>query len=892
MSLVLKTYQKNALAALDSLFSKARGARSEAETAAAFVAARAESLGDANPKSQYRRFCADLPEVPQACIRIPTGGGKTLLAAHAIERASRLYVGTQFPLALWLVPSNTIRTQTLDALQKPGHPYRQALEEYFPADRLRVIDIEDCDQLRPDDFEGRAIVVVATIQTLRVGNTASRKIYAYKESFEPHFARLPKADYFETVGENDLAEQPYLKPSDIGKIKFSFANLLAYHRPILIVDEAHNATTGLSTETLARVRPACIIEWTATPAKEQNVLFTVSADELKAEHMIKLPVVLQGHDNWRQAVHDAALTREKLAKEAEAETDYIRPIVLYQADAKDGPVGVETLKAFLTDDLHIDASRIAIATGSQRELDGINLFDRACPIDFVITVEALKEGWDCSFAYVFCTVQTIRSTKEMEQLVGRVLRLPYAALRKSDHLNRAYAHISSRASLDTANKLADLLIAMGFEEMEAVAAVQIAADDMFGNHGGNRPPPQAVKTTVAVPDKVAENLLEHSDGTVQLERADGGYKAIITGILPQAAIDAAVKAAPKKDQEGLRRDLQHHRARALKAASPKDLGAHLAPIPRLAVAIQGDLVLFEPEILGDLTNFSLAGRDAELPGFTVEQDAPAYLIDVDGDRVRVAADHVADQLDLNTGSEGIRREDIIRALDRRLRDTRILQADMIAWLGRAVDSLLRQSIELAYLARHINYVADALAAKLNALLAAAQKEAFQATLALTDASSKPRVDVNFDFHFPEDHYPARGRYNGKYTFQKHFYGPPGELDDDITGEETACAIALDQLPEVKHWVRNLERQPESSFWLPTSTDRFYPDFVAELTDGRILIVEYKGAHLVTGDDAREKQTIGSVWAAASSGRCCFVMVTAPAAAGGQSVADQLVGAYS
>src|SRR5690606_23600414 len=107
-----------------------------------------------------------------------------------------------------------------------------------------------------------------------------------------------------------------------------------------------------------------------------------------------------------------------------------------------------------------------------------------------------------------------------------------------------------------------------------------------------------------------------------------------------------------------------------------------------------------------------------------------------------------------------------------------------------------------------------------------------------------RVDVHFDFRFPENHYPARGRYNGKYTFQKHFYGPPGELDDDITGEETACAIALDQLPEVKYWVRNLERQPDSSFWLPTSTDRFYPDFVAELTDGRILAVEYKGAHLV------------------------------------------------
>lgn len=406
------------------------------------------------------------------------------------------------------------------------------------------------------------------------------------------------------------------------------------------------------------------------------------------------------------------------------------------------------------------------------------------------------------------------------------------------------------------------------------------------------PPPAAIRSTVDVSDKAAESLLEMSEGTVELERSGDGYKAIVTGVIPQAAIDAAVRAAPKRDQDALRNSLQRHRAQALKAASPRDRGAHLAEVPRLAVPVQGDLVLFEPEVLGDLTSLSLAGRDADLPGFQRAQDAPAYLIDVTGERVRVSTESLTDQLDLNTGSEGIRREDIIRALDRRLRNTRILQSDMIAWLGRAVDDLLRQGIELAYLARHINYVADALTAKLNAVLTAAQKEAFQTTLGLTDESTKPRIDDHFDFRFPEDTYPARYRYNGRYTFRKHYFGPPGELDDDITGEETACAIALDQLPEVKHWVRNLERQPDSSFWLPTSTDRFYPDFVAELTDGRILVVEYKGAHLVTGDDAREKQTIGSVWAAASDNRCRFVMVTAPAAANGTSARDQLLRALT
>ena len=78
----------------------------------------------------------------------------------------------------------------------------------------------------------------------------------------------------------------------------------------------------------------------------------------------------------------------------------------------------------------IPESKIAIATGDQRELDGIDLFDRTCPIEYVITIEALKEGWDCSFAYIFCSVSRIQSATDVEQLLGRVLRMPYAKQRQ------------------------------------------------------------------------------------------------------------------------------------------------------------------------------------------------------------------------------------------------------------------------------------------------------------------------------------------------------------------------------------------------------------------------------------------------------------------------------
>ena len=174
MALTLKDYQSKALGAIETFFEAVRGARSLPAVETAFVSARRTALGESAPRVPYRPLSNQLGTVPQVCIRIPTGGGKTLLAAHAIERAARLYVGTESPLALWLVPSNMIRAQTLDALKMPGHPYREALLQYFPADRLTVIDIADCEQLRAQDFESRAIVVVGTIQTLRVDNTTGQ----------------------------------------------------------------------------------------------------------------------------------------------------------------------------------------------------------------------------------------------------------------------------------------------------------------------------------------------------------------------------------------------------------------------------------------------------------------------------------------------------------------------------------------------------------------------------------------------------------------------------------------------------------------------------------------------------------------------------------------------
>lgn len=882
MAFGLKDYQKKSLTALDAFFSAARGAQTPEQMQAAFDQARREALGESAPRLPYRVFSADAPEVPTVCLRIPTGGGKTLMAAHAIERAARLYVGSPTPLALWLVPSDAIRTQTLEALKTPGHPYREALLTHYPADRLTVLDIADCEQLRAQDFGGRTIVAVGTIQTLRVNKTASRDVYAYKEQFEPHFSALPDADFFERIGAADLEAQPYLKPSDIGRVKRSFANLLAWYRPIVIMDEAHNAQSSLSAEVLKRIRPACVIEWTATPAKDQNLLYHVSAQELKAENMIKLPIVLTPHGNWTDAVRDAVLTREKLAEQARAESEYIRPIVLFQADAKDGDVPVEALKKHLMETLHVDESRIAVATGNQRELDGINLFDPACAIEFVITVEALKEGWDCSFAYVFCTVQNVRSAKDMEQLLGRVLRLPYARPRKSEALNRAYAQVCAPVTAQVASQLADRLVAMGFEEVEAAQFVQVPlGDDLFGERP--RLPPE-ITSSVELPASACAAVVQALGAAAVVDTSAATPQLTISGVLSAAAIAQAVAAAPKPEREHLQRELDRHQARALTAAAPSQRGDVFAPVPQLVVPVQGELLLYEPELLAELADYSLAGLPADLTDFGREDSVQPYLIDIDRGHLRIAQDHAQYGLNLDGDGNVIRREDVIRELDRRLRRDAILQPDMIAWLGRLMDELAARGFEPAYLARHMNRLADAVARRLDGLLRGLRRTAFQQSL--LEGASRVRLDQHYEFRFDTRSYPARWLFSGRYTFGKHYYPLPGELNEDLASEETACAIELDSMAEVAFWVRNLERQPLASFWLPTATDRFYPDFVAQLTDGRLFVVEYKGGDRYSNEDSREKRDIGKVWAAASAGRCCFAMVT-DAKTAGKSVAAQL-----
>ena len=886
----LKTYQKNTLAALNQFLQSCRSV----PIADAFHA----MLATQNRSDE--RYQPVFDDVPCVCLRIPTGGGKTVLAAHAVALAGKAVLDSDSPIALWLTPSDTIRSQTLDALSNARHPYRQALAHYF-GDRVQVCDLESLQTISPHDVGKACIVVVATIQSFNVTDTAKRNVYSFFEELAPHFDNLPAnlTANLEKVTEADLQNQRYLTAADIGRVKYSLANWLHLRQPVVIVDEAHNNRTDRFFKTLGRLNPSCVVELTATPVAGNNVLYHVSAQELKTEQMIKLPIVLAEHpEGWRECLRDAVLTRDGLELTAQKETDYIRPIVLVQAAPKGNEATVDVVRQHLIEQENIPENQIAVATGSQKELEGINLFERSCQIRYVITVEALKEGWDCSFAYVLASLQSVRSAKDVEQLLGRVLRMPYAKQRQQDALNKAYAHIVAENFAEAAATLKDRMVQnMGFERLETGALIipQQPLPLTGGQGGSTLVAPVIPDCHIEVPQMPdTQHWPEEIKAAVQIRATTQGATILLKGNVDSETLAQAEafisKTLPEKARIAVKEQFDAHRAVRQALRAPAQLGLNFALIPQLCLQLDGYLEIVEKETLSSIGDWNLLDQPVQLAGFTIRESINSFEIDVNGQQVKYR--HIdAQQLKLNDVVSHVSEQDLVRWLDLEVRKPYVSQLQLQAYLVKMVTHLIHdRGLTLTALVRARFQLAQAVSREIERLRQLAMEKGFQGRLF---EMSVPPADSSlyYSFEFQAGMYPARQCYQGSYEFNKHFYPVIHDLREKTgagkTAEEFLCAQAIDAHPLVKQWVRNIERQEKFSFWLPTSSDYFYPDFVAELTDGRVLAVEYKGEPYKTNDDSREKRQVGERWEKSSGGHCLFLFAVAEDESG-RTVFQQLV----
>ncbi|HMM44538.1 MAG TPA: DEAD/DEAH box helicase family protein [Candidatus Macondimonas sp.] len=851
----LKNYQAQLLDGFAAYLARCRELK---DPAAAFAESTRAYFGYALP---YHPL-PGAPLTPYVCLRVPTGGGKTRLAGQAIRRVNEQFLATEHALVLWLVPSEPIREQTLRALKTPGELLHQDMRDLFGA--VHVLDIDAALAVQPATLDTGNTIIVATMQSFKRDSADGLRVYRQNGALMAHFDSA-------APGEHSLAE------------------VIRRRRPFVIVDEAHNQGTPLAVDTLARFEPACVLELTATPDRANqpsNVLRSVSAATLQAEDMLKLPLELAIHPEWRVSLTEAIGRLRQLEQAAEAERqatgETIAPVVmLIQAERK--AEGKETftperVKRHLIDDFAIAPERIAIATGAVDELAGRRLGDTDYP-QFIITVDKLREGWDCPFAYVLFSFRNTTSSTAVEQVLGRVLRMPHVTRKQQEALNRSYAYVVSSELAATVQGLRDGLVQNGFERLDTRELIRttqsFATGDLFAPLTDVVIPLPPMDDGVALPDAAAlAGLPKALRDRVEVS-PERGTLTVKGGLAPKQSQQLAETFADPAAAQAVRERLDTALALAVappaREATPAERGS-TARIPLLGYTQCGLFEVFDETPLLDadweITEFDDKLTEAEF-AHDVEAMRRASLSVSQLERVECDVyDRLDSQLALFAREQGWQQTDLVHWLDRNLGFPYAERGQKVDWIEAAVKHLIEaRGFALDELAYRKFRLRGALERKLAAGLVQAKQRVFddllgdEAAFAVRDEHAVLLEPGRYAYDTP---------YTGFVALRRHFFPVIGNLKS--TGEEFECAeFIANHLAGVDWWVRNVERK-QTSFWLQTASDRFYPDFLVQMTDGPLLAVEYKGAHIADHRDSREKQRIGELWARRSGGRCRFAWV--------------------
>lgn len=391
--------------------------------------------------------------IPNLCLKVPTGGGKTLLATCALERIQADYFKRQTGLVLWVVPSDAIYRQTWKQLANREHPYRQMLER---ASGGRVKLLEKGDAFTRQDVDGQLCVMLLMLPSAARQSKETLRMFRDSGRFMSFFP--PEDDSL--ANDKLLSAVPNLDQNlidDSGRflsIKQSLGNVLRLTRPVVIIDEGHKAYSDTARETLCGFNPRFLVELSATPntggKHQSNVLVNVPGGDLKDEEMIKLPINVINEDKggWKHTLTLAHQQLEELAKEAvqlQAENGrYIRPILLVRVERTgkeqrdSGFVHAEDAREYLLEKLGVKEEEIRLKTSENDELGSEDLRSPSCAVRYIITKDALREGWDCPFAYVLAILSKTTANTALTQMIGRVLRQPHARLTHRPLLDECY----------------------------------------------------------------------------------------------------------------------------------------------------------------------------------------------------------------------------------------------------------------------------------------------------------------------------------------------------------------------------------------------------------------------------------------------------------------------
>lgn len=840
----LKPYQQSVINDLKSYLEKLEETSDISKAFTEFWREHAP-ISDELIQKQLATYKNNVPGVPNVCVKVPTAGGKTFIACNAL-RTLFDFIRTDTKTVLWLVPSITILEQTIKNLSNQNHPYRQRINTQFSA-RVEIYTKDKLLQgasFNPTSVIGQLNIIVMSFDTLRIKKKEDRKIYQENGQLAG-FANLKNASIQDLPDTDESA----------------LINVIRKLNPVVIVDESHNAETELSLEMLRDVNPSFIFDLTATPRKNSNIISYVDIGELKTENMVKLPVIVYNHIDKTEVFSSAIQLQRKLEaiaiEEEKTNGKYIRPIVLFQAQPKnnDDSVHFQKLKEKLIE-MRIPEEQIKIKTANINEIKGIDLLARDCPVRFIITIDALKEGWDCPFAYILASVADKNSSVAVEQILGRILRQPHVIKHKNDLLNIAFVMTASNKFLDTLENIVVAMNKAGFSSKDyRYAEIQKEIETL----------------------KVTQTDLPFV--------ADNG-KSDLDDIIPERVISAEPTFIDRITQDAIKQASEYN-ATVAKEVTPSNRSFFLPDeikdkvkkieinmnykdriidirLPRFYLKEEGGIGLFSDgeELFSKenlLTGFKLSKADTNI-NFD-ETSSEAYSVDVE----KVQEDYAVKFKKLDRKIQERLEEYILSAAkDVRVRELTARMKELIGSIWPIKDSELEKYLTHIFEDFNLDKIKDCLSkeyyykdkikTKIDKLSSEYVKTQFLKNLVTNKIILKPDYQIPIEQFFGDLY---------EYGITKSIYSKEFRMNEF----EKLVINKIANLDNVLAWTKN----PEKKGFCINGFINHYPDFIVLFKSGKLALVETKGDFL-DNTDSIAKIELGLKWADKAGNNFKYIMV--------------------
>ena len=800
-------------------------------------------------------YNSELAGVPQVCFKVPTGGGKTFLAANSIKPIFDSMPHIHPKAVVWLVPSDAILTQTYRTLTDKNHNYRKKIDVDF-GNKVEIYSKQQLlngQNFNPTSVSDNLSVFVLSYDSFRTSKKDGRKAYQENGSLLP-FVRF-KQDSGSLLEDTD---------------ETALIQVIRKLNPVVIVDESHHATSKLSKEMLQNFNPSFVLDLTATPKNGSNIISFVDARQLKAENMVKLPVIVYNRKSQEDVFVSAISLRRKLENEAVEEQKnggrYIRPIVLFQAQPRtnDDSTTYDKIKHTLID-MGIPESEIAIKTADRDELKNIDLSSHDCSIRYIITVNALKEGWDCPFAYILATVANRTSSIDVEQILGRILRLPNTRKNEREVLNLSYVITSSNAFYATLDKVVAGLNAAGFTSKDYRIDDYVEQDTEFPvEQAGNIQTELKLDNDVTddtnnVSDEidplnidfVREQILPFVNNDNMESQSQSEVNDVVTDMLDHAKtqnelywqdFEETEEYLPVPPEVGNK--MKHYKVNQLYASEAGQI-----EIPQFMIETGRSLFSeHEHQVLTKenlYAGFSLLDKDTVIDFDSIDSEIARIDID-DSDAMPKAwklqgfdSQNVKQWFDEQPSDRKMRlcKDMIIKKLSK---NNAVNDRDLEVYVDRIIQNLTED--QLTDMEQTPGIYVLKINKKVNSLLNEYAKKMF------FEWVEQDKISCQSSYKLPKEISPTETIA----SIPKSLYNEEEKFDTEY---ERKVVMELSSLNNIKWWHRNMARK---GFAINGAVNA-YPDLMVRTESGKLLLIETKGDQL-ENSESKEKAEIGAKWA--------------------------------